>query len=257
MSSAAQKKAIKDFRQVTGLSEDKAAAFLKKHNFKLDQASDAFFSQQPAAAAGRAGVRNPESLNPIFEVYAGAGDDKDVSAEDNLARLWKDLGVDPDSSVTLLVAWKLKCANLGEISRKEFCDGFAAERCDSVQSIAAAVKRWNDSLRDVKQWKEFYRWVFDYLKEDSERKSIDADSAREAWRLVLQGRWPLLGKWLDYTLNYLADGKGQKLVSVSKDLWGQLGEFSVSVRPDMADYEDDGAWPVIIDDFANHVKSGN
>jgi len=42
--------------------------------------------------------------------------------------------------------------------------------------------------------------------------------------------------------------------AVSRDVWDQCLEFSREIRSDLSNWEDDGAWPGIIDEFVEFVN---
>ncbi|KAJ1944129.1 DCN1-like protein 5, partial [Linderina macrospora] len=42
---------------------------------------------------------------------------------------------------------------------------------------------------------------------------------------------------------------------INKDQWSSLLELSRSLRPDMSNYDDNGAWPVLFDDFVEWAKA--
>ena len=85
------------------------------------------------------------------------------------------------------------------------------------------------------------------MSAEGERKTIDADAAVEMWGLVLS-QWPLCKDWLKFV-------ETQKTKVVSHDLWMQLYDFSQDVGEDLKGYDQDGAWPVIIDDFVSALKA--
>jgi hypothetical protein len=40
---------------------------------------------------------------------------------------------------------------------------------------------------------------------------------------------------------------------VAKDVWAQFLDFA-ALKPDLSDYDVDGAWPVLFDEFVEHAK---
>jgi len=165
-----------------------------------------------------------------------------------LAEFFTAIGLDPAGSSTLAVAWKLKCKTIGEINRKEFVDGFTAMGCDAVANITTAVKGIATSLDNPREFKEFYKWVFEFVKEEGERKTIDAQMACDMWNLIFLKQFPLLPKWIAYL-----ESKSTK--TVSKDVWLQLFEFAKEVKPDLSNFDPDAAWPGIIDEFVTFVRT--
>lgn len=46
----------------------------------------------------------------------------------------------------------------------------------------------------------------------------------------------------------------QKNKAVSKDTWALLVDFARSIDKDFKEYDEDGAWPSMIDDFVEYVR---
>lgn len=239
-------KAVKDFQGVTGSSDKVAKEFLSKCNNDLETALDAFFSSSSSQSGPMVNVAQMEN---VFSQYAGSGSDADLICDDKLLAFLTDLKIDPeDNRAVYALAWKLKCKSVGEISRKEFADGFGGAGCDSLAKMAQFADSARAALARPDQFKAFYRWTFDFCKEDKERKALEKEQALELWLVVLdEARFKHLRRFVAFL-------QKQPCKQVAKDLWDQLLEFATDIKPDLSNWSDDGAWPVTIDDFVQELK---
>ena len=238
------------------MSSDKVATeILSSNGWNLERATDYFFTNRtkyPAAATGKA---DQSKLGKIFDKYAAGSSDTTCLAEETLAAYFTDINVDPSSPVTLAVAYALKCKGFGEVTRKEFIDGWSALSADTLDKMKAEVARITASLGDKKSFREFYIWLFNFVKETPDRKSIDLDAAMELWTYTFSPKfvfpWPLIDEWLEF-----CKSNRTKMQLVSIDTWQQTLEFAREVKPDLSNWDADGAWPVVIDDFVEYIRSG-
>lgn len=73
------------------------------------------------------------------------------------------------------------------------------------------------------------------------------DRACELWNVLLQNRFRLLPKWIAFV-------NDSNLKVITKDVWREVLDFSRTVFEDLSNYDLNGAWPVILDEFVLHLK---
>ena len=66
--------------------------------------------------------------------------------------------------------------------------------------------------------------------------------------MLLKPRWPLLELFLEY-LNYT------KYRVVNKDQYYNVLDFSIAVSMDLRTYDENGAWPVMLDEFVEWCRA--
>lgn len=102
-----------------------------------------------------------------------------------------------------------------------------------------------DLMADSSQFSWFYNFAFFICREDGQR-SITVSRAIMAWKLVLSGRFRLLNQWCSFV------EKNQRH-NISEDTWRQVLAFSRCVHENLEGYDPEGAWPVLIDEFVEHM----
>ena len=74
--------------------------------------------------------------------------------------------------------------------------------------------------------------------------------ACELWQLLLPlyGNQSLGDKWIDYVAQHCSKP------AISKDTWNMVFDLVTTCRPDLQDFDEDGAWPVMIDEFVEFQR---
>ncbi|KAJ0245407.1 Defective in cullin neddylation protein [Hirschfeldia incana] len=104
-----------------------------------------------------------------------------------------------------------------------------------------------DLMVDFSEFTRFYDFVFFMCRENGQ-KCITVGRAITAWKLVLVGRFRLLNHWCDYI------EKNQRH-NITEDTWQQVLVFSRCVHENLEGYDSQGSWPVLIDEFVEHMYS--
>ncbi|XP_047319777.1 defective in cullin neddylation protein AAR3-like isoform X2 [Impatiens glandulifera] len=113
-------------------------------------------------------------------------------------------------------------------------------------SIFDEIYRLNSTLVDLEadfsEFARFYDFVF-YICRENGQKNITVNKAVRCWRMVLVGRFRLLNQWCDFVEGH----------NISEDTWTQVLAFSRCVHEDLEGYDPQGAWPLLIDEFAEYM----
>lgn len=108
------------------------------------------------------------------------------------------------------------------------------------------MEKLNEELNDPVKFREFYQFAFRYAKSVQQR-SLAIDTAIALWELIFGDLDPRVQVWI----NFLQDRK-QK--AVPKDTWNLFLDFLRSTDPLYSNYDCEGAWPVVIDEFVEYAK---
>ena len=77
------------------------------------------------------------------------------------------------------------------------------------------------------------------------------DVASAYWNLLLANKFENLGLWTQFIETKSESGE---IKFISKDQWSQLLEFASTIKADLSNFDEDEAWPVLIDDFVMWAK---
>ncbi|KAL6073857.1 DCN1-like protein 5 [Balamuthia mandrillaris] len=192
-------------------------------------------------------TKTPEStfsdkrLESIFNKYK---DEEDAIGPNGIENFCKDIGVNPDDVVMLVLAYHLDATEMGYFYKDEFLTGFKKLGCDSVEKIKEKMPKLRDELSEPELFKNIYRFVFTFAKE-AEQKCLDMDMAIGMLDIILAPRYPLAKSFVAY-LKEQDSYKG-----LNGDQWASLLEFCKTIKEDFSNYDENGAWPTILDEWVS------
>ncbi|XP_071950062.1 DCN1-like protein 1 [Antedon mediterranea] len=242
---SSQRDKVRQFIQFTNTGEKTAIYCLSQHDWRLDVSSDNYFQNPDRYCREPKPVVDKKQIEKLYNRYKDQVEDDKILAE-GIAKFCDDLNLDPTSKLVLIVAWKFKAATQCEFSKKEFIDGMMELGCDSIEKLKCKLGSLENELKDTNKFKHFYQFTFNFAKTPGQ-KSLDLDMAQAYWKIVLDGRFEFLDLWC----KFLEENHKK---SIPRDTWNLLLDFSNMITCDMTNYDEEGAWPVLIDDFVEYAK---
>lgn len=190
------------------------------------------------------------------------GEEEPVIAEDKLETLFKDMSIDPEGRLALIFGWLCGCAELGAIKQNEFNDGLKKLGIDTDNNNQSGIltkaaqelrKKETALMRDTTlsknaEWKDFYLWGFNICREGPDKRGIDKTMACCMLKLILGEKKAHVGNFCSYI------DRDESVRVISLDFWTCFCEFSNTVAEDLKNYNEEEAWPCLIDQYVAHRK---
>jgi len=199
-----------------------------------------------------------DNLNKLFAKYKAlginlseSGETGDVIKGQGFLDYGQEMGIKEDTDYGLiLLSWKLGAREQWELSRDEFVGGWTGFGCPDINKMKAKLAEWRAELRNEETYKQFYFFVFDYLKEHN-KTILLMEEANTVWDMLgMNKRWALWDKWQKFL-------KENETKSVSKDTWRQFWDFTKTHATTVDGYDEAGSWPTLMDEFVEWMKKAD
>ncbi|XP_069487779.1 DCN1-like protein 4 isoform X2 [Ambystoma mexicanum] len=208
---------------------------------------------------------NKRCLEWFYE-YAGTDD---VVGPEGMEKFCEDIGVEPENVVMLVLAWKLDAQNMGYFTLQEWLKGMTSLQCHSTEKLRDSLDYLRSLLNEPANFKLIYRYAFDFARVgiepmtyfvgikttrssrhsywEKDQRSLDINTAKCMLGLLLGKAWPLFPVFNQFL-------EQSKYKVINKDQWCNVLEFSRTINLDLSNYDEDGAWPVLLDEFVEWYK---
>ncbi|GMS93037.1 hypothetical protein PENTCL1PPCAC_15212, partial [Pristionchus entomophagus] len=164
-----------------------------------------------------------------------------------VSRLLNELKLNAEDRKVLVLAYKLNAEIQCEFSALEWGKGMMQMGVDSVASLRIRLDQIDERLREPSQFKPLYLFTFTFGKSAAER-NLDLDVALIYWKILFKDQFSLLPLWEEYLTTVHKK-------AVTRDVWNLLLDFLSFTKEDLSDFDEDAAWPSVLDEFVKWARS--
>lgn len=201
------------------------------------------------SATGKAANKELERVDQLFYSYANSS--SGVIDPEGIEGLCSDLEVDHTDVRVLMLAWKMQAERQGYFTLEEWRRGLKALHADTLVKLKKALLELEREVKRQSCFLEFYAFSFQYCLTEENQKSIDIESICELLNLVLG---PEFRAQVDLFVQYLKTQTDYKVINM--DQWTGFYRFCNEISfPDMSNYDEELAWPFILDNFVEWVQA--
>ncbi|RLN45372.1 hypothetical protein BBJ29_009642 [Phytophthora kernoviae] len=184
------------------------------------------------------------AIDAVFELFRDPESTEASITDDGILALCDALGIDAQDPMMLALSCTMEAESMCVYTKAEFRRGMLKLNCRSLEALRSKVPLLRSQLHDYTEFATIYS-VRDV--KDPTQKSLALDLAVGLWDLLLPGHFHWRRHWIQFVR------KNSRNV-VARDLWLQVLDFGHQIKPDLSNFDENGAWPVLLDDFASHMQ---
>lgn len=98
-----------------------------------------------------------------FKVYTTSLE-PDILGPEGMEKFCKDISVDPENVVMLVLAYKMGAKQMGYFSQYEWLKGLTELQCDTASKVQSKMDYLKQCLEDPNMYKSIYRYAYDFAR---------------------------------------------------------------------------------------------
>ncbi|PIA45718.1 hypothetical protein AQUCO_01600155v1 [Aquilegia coerulea] len=201
-----------------------------------------------ASASSKAVTKELERIDQLFYSYANKS--SGVIDPEGIESLCSDVGVDYTDVRILMLAWRMNAERQGYFTLEEWRKGLKSLKVDTIAKLKKALPDLEKEVRTPTNFTEFYSYSFQYCLTEEKQKGVDIESVCELLTLVLGSKFHTQ---VDSFVEYLKSQNDYKVLNM--DQWMGFLRFCNEIKfSDLSNYDEDLAWPLILDNFVEWIR---
>nr|GMD32660.1 DCN1-like protein 4 [Ipomoea batatas] len=189
-----------------------------------------------------------ERIDKLFYTYAN--DSSGLIEPEGIENLCSHLGVAHTDIKMLMLAWKMQAGRQGYFTLEEWRNGAKELKADTVENLKKAFGQLEEELESPSNFVDFYAYAFQYCLTEDNQKCVETEIVCVLLDLVLGPRFqPQVAALIEY-IQFQKDYK-----VITMDQWLGFHRFLSEISfPDFSNYDEELAWPLILDDFVEWMR---
>ncbi|RAL41395.1 hypothetical protein DM860_010189 [Cuscuta australis] len=191
-----------------------------------------------------------EEIDKWFYTYADGS--SGLIEPDGVLHLCSDLEIDYTDVRILLLAWKMQAKKQGFFTLEEWRKGIKDLNVDTIERLKQTITKLVDEVKHYSTMLlDFYTYAFKYNLTEFSEKSVDKETCCTLLENILGSKFQSqIAKLIQYLMCQT------EYKALNMDQWLGVYRFCQEISfPDCSNYGEEDAWPVILDDFVQMVKT--
>ncbi|KAF3936094.1 hypothetical protein ABW20_dc0107888 [Dactylellina cionopaga] len=215
--------------------------------------------------------QQPKTVEDWYDIYASDEDPSQIEIS-GIVKLLEDLNVKFESAAIYILCWKLELPAMGSIPKQKWIDGMNKHNLKNNTQLLKTLATWLQETKPTtapsSSFLAFFKYMFQFSKATPETRSVALDSTIAVFTFLLDP--------LTYDLKYDPDTAGalgpdvhpyphtpaflefltekQPVKVINKDQWESFVPFNNSVEYGLGNYNPEGAWPGLYDQYVDWRK---